>query len=143
MRFSEGDGRKVVSLSSAETVGRITDYIIDPREKMVAGLVLKKTSGAENTIAWGSVDAFGEDAVMIKDEGVLVVPSGRLAELTDKRFREHGKLVLSSAGVDLGKVDDVEFDPKTGALTALVLHDVIIDGTRLLAAGSYAVIVQA
>jgi sporulation protein YlmC with PRC-barrel domain len=104
---------------------------------------LKKASRKEDTIPWDSVDAFGEDAVMIKDEGVLVVPSGRLAELTDKRLREHGKLVLSSAGVDLGKLDDVEFDPKTGALTALILNETTIDGSRLLGAGSYAVIVQA
>jgi sporulation protein YlmC with PRC-barrel domain len=143
MKFSEAAGRKVVSTSTAETVGRIADYIIDPRQKTLAAIVLKKTSGKEDTIPWDSVDAFGDDAVMIKHEDVLVVPSGRLAELLDKSFREHGKLVLSSAGVDLGKVDDVEFDPKTGALTALVLTDTSIDGKRLLAAGSYAVIVQA
>jgi sporulation protein YlmC with PRC-barrel domain len=143
MKFSEAEGRKVVSTSTAETVGKITDYIIDPNEKALVGIVLKKTSGDEDTVPWSSVDAFGEDAVMIKDAGVLVVPSGRLAELTDKRFRQHGKLVLSSAGVDLGKVDDVEFDPKTGALTTLVLNNTAIDGGRLLAAGSYAVIVQA
>ena len=104
---------------------------------------MKKTSGNEDTIPWDSVDAFGEDAVMIKDEDVLVVPSGRLAELTGKSLKERGKLVLSSAGVDLGKVDDVEFDPKTGVLTGLLLEDITIDGGRLLAAGSYAVIVQA
>jgi sporulation protein YlmC with PRC-barrel domain len=143
MKFSEAAGRKVVSTSTAETVGRIADYIIDPRQKTLAAIVLKKTSGKEDTIPWDSVDAFGDDAVMIKDEDVLVVPSGRLAELLDKNLREHGKLVLSSAGVDLGKVDDVEFDPKTGALTALLLTDTSIDGKRLLAAGSYAVIVQA
>jgi sporulation protein YlmC with PRC-barrel domain len=143
MKFSEAEGRKVVSTSTAETVGKVTDYIIDPKQKAVAAIVLKKTSGKEDTIPWDSVDAFGEDAVMIKHEDVLVVPSGRLAELTDKRFRQHGKLVLSSAGVDLGKVDDVEFDPKTGALTALVLTSTTIDAQRMLAAGSYAVIVQA
>ena len=143
MKFSEAEGRKVVSTSTAETVGKVADYIIDPKQKMVAAIVLKKTSGKEDTIPWDSVDAFGEDAVMIKDEDVLVVPSGRLAELTDKRLKQHGKLVLSSAGVDLGKVEDVEFDPKTGALTALILTNTRIDGRRLLAAGSYAVIVQA
>jgi sporulation protein YlmC with PRC-barrel domain len=143
VRFSEAGGRKVVTTSTAETVGKITDYIIDPKLKAVAGIVLKKTSGGENTIPWGNIDAFGEDAVMIKDATALVVPSGRLAELTDKRYKERGKLVLTTAGVDLGKVGDVEFDPKTGALTGLVLDDTTVEGGRLLAAGSYAVIVQA
>jgi sporulation protein YlmC with PRC-barrel domain len=143
VKFSEAEGRKVVSTSTAETIGKVADYVIDPKQKALAAIVLKKTSGKEDTIPWDSVDAFGEDAVMIKDENVLVVPSGRLAELMDKSLREHGKLVLSSAGVDLGKLDDVEFDPKTGTLTALLLNGTTIDGGRLLAAGSYAVIVQA
>ncbi len=143
MRFSDAVGRKVVSTSTAQTVGKVSDYIIDPSAKALAGVVLKKTSGDGNTIPWERVEAFGEDAVMVKDEGVLVVPSGRLAELTDKSFHEHRKLVLSSAGVALGKVDDVEFDPKTGALTALVIDGTSVDGQLLLAAGSYAVIVQA
>jgi uncharacterized protein YrrD len=142
MKFSEGEGRKVVSTSTAQTVGKVADYIIDPKQRAVAGIILKKTSGKEDTIPWENVDAFGEDAVMVKHEDVLVVPAGRLAELMDKKFREHGKLVLSSAGVGLGKVDDVEFD-STGAITALVLDSTTIDGRRLLAAGSYAVIVQA
>lgn len=93
MKFSEAEGRKVVSTTTAETVGKIADYIIDPKQKTLAGIVLKKTSGNEDTIPWDSVDAFGEDAVMIKDDDVLVVPSGRLAELTDKSLREHEKLV--------------------------------------------------
>jgi len=143
MRFSDAEGRKVVSTATAETVGKVADYIIDPKGRVVAGVVLKKTNEDEDTIPWASVEAFGEDAVMITDESVLVIPSGRLAELTDKSSRAHGKLVLSSAGVDLGKVEDIEFDPKTGALTALVLKETSIDGGLLRAVGSYAVIVQA
>jgi sporulation protein YlmC with PRC-barrel domain len=45
--------------------------------------------------------------------------------------------------VDLGKVTDIEFDPETAAVTALVLAEGSIEGDRLMAAGSYAVIVQA
>lgn len=143
MRFSDAEGRKVVTTATAETVGRVSDYVIDPETRTVAALVLKKTPGSDNILPWENLQAFGEDAVMVVDVGRLTSASGRVAELSDKRYREHGKRVLSTAGVDLGKVTDVEFDPETAAVTALVLEEGTIDGGRLLAAGSYAVIVQA
>jgi sporulation protein YlmC with PRC-barrel domain len=143
MRFSEAEGRKVVSTASAETVGRVSDFVIDPVSRTVAALVLKKTPGSDNILPWENLQAFGQDAVMIDDIGRLTTAAGRVAELSDKRFREHGKRVLSTEGVDLGKVADIEFDPETSAVTALVLAEGSIAGERLLAAGSYAVIVQA
>jgi sporulation protein YlmC with PRC-barrel domain len=143
MRFSDAEGRKVVSTVTAETVGRVSDYVIDPETRTVAALVLKKTSGSDNILPWENLEAFGEDAVMVVDARRLTSASGRVAELSDKRHREHGKRVLSTAGVDLGKVTDVEFDPETAAVTALILDEGTIEGARLLAAGSYAVIVRA
>jgi uncharacterized protein YrrD len=143
MRFSEAEGRKVVSTATAETVGRVSDYIIDPVSRTVAALMLKKTSGSDNILPWENLQAFGQDAVMVDDISRLTTASGRVAELSDKRFRQHGKRVLSAEGVDLGKVTDIEFDPETAAVTSLVLAEGSVEGDRLLAAGSYAVIVRA
>lgn len=143
MRFSDAKGRKVVSTASAATVGRLDDCVIDPASRSVAALVLKKTSGRAHMLPWPSLEAFGEDAVMVASEDAVVEPDGRIAELSDKRFHQHGKRVLSTDGVDLGKVTDFEFDPETGALAALVLDGTSVEGTRLRAVGSYAVIVDA
>jgi hypothetical protein len=54
-----------------------------------------------------------------------------------------GKRVLSTGGDDLGKVDDVEFDPGTGTITALLLPGGEVAGIRLVGVGSYAVVLQA
>jgi sporulation protein YlmC with PRC-barrel domain len=143
MKFSEAQGRKVVSTSSAETVGIVSDYIIDPKKQAVVAIALKKTKGHEDTILWRDLTAFGEDAVIVANEDVVVSASGDLAELSDKRHQQHGKRVLSSMGVELGAVDDVEFDPQSGTITNLILKDTQLAGDLLLAVGSYAVIVKA
>ena len=142
MRFSEAKGYKVVSKASADTVGKITDYVIDPKAGKVAALVLKKTSGDGDTLPWADLSSFGTDAVTVDNETVIVEASAELAELTGKRHAAHGKRVLTTDGADLGDVEDIEFDPETGKITALVLKEGEVEGHRLMAVGSYAVVVK-
>ena len=54
-----------------------------------------------------------------------------------------GKRVLATSGDELGKVKDVEFDPATGDVLALLLDEGASPGERLIGVGSYAVVVQA
>jgi sporulation protein YlmC with PRC-barrel domain len=143
MLFSQAAGQKVVGRESAETVGKITDYIIDPKSRQVAAVVLKKTNGDGDTLPWDHLIAFGDDAVIVANADSVVVADGHLAELSEKRFAANGKRVLTTAGVEIGQMKDIDFDPASGAITGLVLKDQEIEGARLMAIGSYAVIVQA
>ena len=63
--------------------------------------------------------------------------------LDDKAHTLVGKQVLTTAGYRIGTISDVDFDPTTGAITALLLGEQSIDGRRLIGAGSYAVIIAA
>ena len=63
--------------------------------------------------------------------------------MSEKHHRMLGKRVFSTGGDELGKVDDVEFDPDTGTITALFLAGGEVAGVRLIGVGSYAVVVQA
>jgi len=143
MRFSEAKNLKVVSKATAETVGKITDYVLNPATGTVAALILKKTSGAGDTLPWGDIAAFGDDAVIIADDNVIVSAAGELKELGDKRHHADGKRVLNTAGVELGAVQDVDFDTATGQILALDLKDGPLEAPKLLAIGSYAVVVAA
>jgi sporulation protein YlmC with PRC-barrel domain len=60
-----------------------------------------------------------------------------------KDHRLVGKRVLSTAGDELGMVDDVEFEPSSGAVTLLVLDHGEVAGVRLRGVGSDAVVVTA
>lgn len=145
MRFSEAKGRKVVSTSTADTVGKVDRLIVDPATKSVAALELKKTSQASG-LAWANITSFGTDAVTVAAEDKLAAHSEEIEVLAAKDRRILGKMVLDNAGDELGTVKDVDFDPSNGVITSLLLEDgnlPEVPGSRLIGIGSYAVIVAA
>lgn len=141
MLFSEASGRKVVSTSTAETVGQIADFVIDPQSHSLVALTLKKTDHGD-TLLWRRITAFGADAVTVPAAEVIIDDNDAVAELSGKDQRLIGKRVLNSAGEDLGPVADVDFDPDTGRLVALTLTTGTIAGDGLIAIGSYAAVVH-
>ncbi len=142
MRFSEATGRAVVSQSTAETVGHVADFVIDPQSHSIVAVTLKKTHRG-HTVLWSALSAFGVDAVTVPDVEVIVDTSDAVAALGGKDHRLVGRRVLNTDGEDLGKVTDVEFDPATGRLTAVLLANDSVRGDRLIGIGSYAAIVHA
>jgi sporulation protein YlmC with PRC-barrel domain len=141
--WSDVKGRKVVAIDSATTVGKLSDLVLDPGQRRIAALVLSKTSGKAHVLPWPDISAFGDDAVTIANEGVIVTPDERLARLADKTHSAHGKQVLSTEGVVLGEVKDLDFEPDSGTITTLILKDGEVTADHLIAVGSYAVIVHA
>ena len=142
MRFSETKGRKVVALSTAETAGKVRGFLVDPASRSVVALRLKKTDRGD-VLRWEDLTAFGADAITIADPAAITERDDRLKTLGGKRRRLLKKRVLSTGGDELGTVADVEFDPDTGALTRIILHeDAELAADRLVGIGSYAVVVR-
>lgn len=142
MRFSDATGRKVVSITSAETVGKISAFVVDPQRRAVVAIECKKTDGGD-ILMWSDIVGFGADAVTVKDTGAITDPSPGIDALLGKDHHLLSKRILSTVGDELGKVDDVEFDPASGMVEALVFADGQISGSRLIGVGSYAVVVAA
>lgn len=142
MRFSEAKNRKVISTAGAETVGRIKDLIVDPRTRQIAALALRKTPGDGDILPWNDMTAFGHDAITVQSPERIVKAEGDLAILSDKDHRVLGKRVLTDRGEEIGSVSDLEFDPESGALRALLIGKDEVSGERLHGIGSYAVIVR-
>jgi sporulation protein YlmC with PRC-barrel domain len=140
--FSAATGRQVVSTSTAVTLGKIDEFVIDPHARAIVAVTLKKTDGGD-TLRWSDITAFGADAVTVAGADRLSASPPELAALSGKDHRILGKRVLATTGDELGSVDDVEFDPRTGAITALALTSGRVDGVHLIAVGSYAVVVRA
>lgn len=141
MKFSEAKGHKVVDKSTATTVGKVRSLLVDPGSCSVAALRLKKSDRGE-VLRWGDLIAFGVDAVTIDDPAAIAELDGELKALRGKRGRLLKKRVLTTGGDELGEVSDVEFNPDTGKLTAILLQDGEIAGERLVNVGSYAVVVK-
>ena len=142
MLFSEAKGRKVVSSSSAATIAKVSGFVVDPATRSVVALQLKKTD-AGDMLRWSDITAFGADAVTVTDETKIGDGGEDGKALAGKAHRLLGKRVLTSTGDALGSVEDVDFDPQSGALTALLVDGgPDVDAARLLGVGSYAVVVR-
>lgn len=133
----------VMSLASASRVGRVAEVVIDPHRRRLVALRLRKTPGDGDTLHWDDVAAIGPDAVTVADEGRLVPPRDDAAALLGKDHAPTGKRLLTSAGDEVGHVDDVEIDPDSGAVVRLLTSQGDVAGERLLGCGSYAVVVRA
>ncbi len=140
MRFSEATGRKIVSTTSAETVGKIDGFVVDPQRRAVVAIECKKTDSGE-ILLWSDIVGFGADADAVNDAGAITEAPSGIDALRGKDQHLLGKRILSSTGDELGKVGDVEFDPESGVVKALNFAEGQIAGARLIGVGSYAVVV--
>ena len=140
--FTEADGRKVVSTTTAESVGRIDGFVVDVRGPYLIALQLKKTASGE-ILRWNDITAFGADAVTVTDAGKIVAADETIAALLDKRNHLLKKRVLTTTGDELGTVRDVEFDAVTGEILSVHVGDTAVPGKALVGIGHYAVVVQA
>ena len=141
MRFSECRKRDVVTTSTAETVGRVDVFVVEPAAARVGAIRLDKVSGDARFLSWDDVESFGQDVVTIASADVLRPADGPREESIRKESRILGKRVLTDAGRELGTVEDVEFDPNDGRVTTIMTGREQFDGARLRGIGSYAVVV--
>lgn len=139
MRFSEAKGHKVISTETAETVGKVSGFVVDAVTAKVLGLHLKKTDGDVDLLPWDNLVGFGPDAVTVASVTALV----KAGPETKDRADVLGALVLSEHGVALGEVKDVDFDPADGTVTALLTKQAEVAGDRMVGLGSYALVVRA
>jgi sporulation protein YlmC with PRC-barrel domain len=143
MLFSEARGRKVVSSSTASTVGKVSRLVIDPTTRAVAGVQLKKKTDRGDMLRWSDITAFGADAVTVTDADRVGDGGDTVQALSGKAHRVLGKRVLTSTGDELGKVADVDFDATSGALVSLLVDGgTEVEAARLVGVGSYAVVVR-
>lgn len=142
MMFSEVVGEKVVATDTAVTVGKVADLVVDHGTRTVVGLTLAKTSGDGTALPWANIKAIGADAVTVGSADAIVVPDEELAQLADKAHTMLGKRVLSTAGIEIGTLKDVDFDPSDGRLVGLILDTQAVDASYLLGSGSWAVVLR-
>ena len=144
MLFSQARGHKVVASSTAATVGKVSGFVVDPVTRSVVAVQVKKAEKGD-LLRWADLVAFGADAVTVSDDSAIGDGGPDVSALAGKAHRVLGKRVLTSGGDELGKVADVDFEPETGTVSALVLGkggSGEVAGERLIGIGSYAVVVR-
>ena len=102
MRFREGHGHTVVSTDTAETIGRVDAYVVDPAARAVVALRLGKVRGDRAYLSWTDLRAFGPDAVTTDSADRLRDAAGESEEhAASSDLQLIGKLVLTNSGVAL------------------------------------------
>lgn len=124
MRLDEIKDKPVISIAEGHKLGEVQDALMDASYLQVAALTIGGGGlfgGPKHAVEYNSVRGIGPDAVMV---------SGRDAvqEITETspldamhRVSSMDQAVMSESGVRLGKLDGVDFDPQSGAVTALTL----------------------
>jgi len=140
--FRQANGRKVVSRASAQELGTVSHLLIDGPHRSVAAVVVGRGRRAR-LVDWAALSGFGPDAVMVADEGALRTPAdAREQAAADGKLELVGRRALTEFGNELGIIDDVTFNPRTGALETLRVADRDIDAAALLGSGSFAAVLD-
>lgn len=136
-------GRKVVSRASARDLGTVNHLLVDADQRRIAAVVVGRGRKAQ-LVDWEQLSGFGPDAVMVRDEGALRSPlDDRERAATDGKLELVGKRALTERGNQLGVVDDVTFDPGSGAVETVWIGDREVPAGSLLGSGPYAVVLDA
>ncbi|MFI5972545.1 PRC-barrel domain-containing protein [Streptomyces sp. NPDC051452] len=139
MLFTQAKGLRVITADEAATLGTVKDLTIDTHTRGIACLRLAGAPKDATAIAWGSVQALGRDAVIVRSQGVAESGAAHLPE-----HREAiGSRVLTEHGMEHGTVKDVAFDPVSGRILTVYTALGDIAGDRLVGLGSYAMVVRA
>lgn len=123
-RASEVVGRDVVVREGGKQAGKIKDLVVDPSGRQVLGFVISEGAFKSTRVApWAGVQAIGPDSVILATEASIVkaddVPD--IKSVLDKNLKIHGVRLQTTAGKDLGKIDDFRFDEQTGAVQGFEL----------------------
>jgi len=138
MRWSEALGHEVVDTSTAEAVGRVDALVLDPQDSSITAFVV-----GDRVVSWSDTGGIGSDAVTISGSELLRAPrTGTEEGAVDGSSRPLSKPILTEDGYALGELNDIEVDPVTGSVQLLITDDDEIAGSRLMGAGSFAVIVS-
>lgn len=110
MRATEIIKRPVVTLAG-EAVAQVKDIVYEGDGGHVGGFTLAGrgvfAGPLKVALAWGSVSALGNDALMIRDEAVLESPEQLVSRSAARRSDVLGSRVMTDDGTELGTVTDV------------------------------------
>lgn len=139
MRLSEARHRAVVATTTADTLGRIEGFAIEPGPARITALRVGKAEGDGTILPWGELIAFGADVVTIAEPGLIRRPTDD-DRRADADFDLIGKPALAETGTGLGTVTDADFDPSTGTITAVITDAGEFAGADLIGVGTYAAV---
>lgn len=142
--FESADGRSVVAADTAEDIGEIKAFIVDPTARRINAVQVAGRGKRASIVPWASIQSFGDDAVVItKADAIERVEGDHDTQVVKGNITLRGTRILTTTGFEVGTVKDVVFDTDSGELTEATTPDGRrIDASSFTAIGSYAFILE-
>lgn len=118
-RASDVIGRSVVAREGGEAIGKVKDLVVDSPGRQVLGFVVSEGLFRSAKVApWAGVRAIGPDAIVLGSASDIVKAGDApdIKAVLDKDLSIRGLKLQTTAGKELGKIDDFQFDEHTGAV---------------------------
>jgi len=118
-KASEVIGRSVVAREGGEAIGKVKDLVVDTAGRQVLGFVVSESLFKGAKVApWAAIQAIGPDAVVVTAATSIVKAADApdIKAVLDKDLSIRGLRLQTTAGKELGKIDDFQFDEHTGAV---------------------------
>ena len=136
-------GRRVIAQDTADEVGEVKAFVIDRSGRSIDRVQVAGRARHARLIDWSDIATFGPDAVMITAHDAVHEPADdRDADVVRGNVDVLGARILDTSGFEHGTVADLEFDPGSGDIVAVVAADGHIDRQRIRALGTYALVVD-
>jgi sporulation protein YlmC with PRC-barrel domain len=122
MKASDLKGMAVISLGEGTKLGEVDQPLFDLPNRRICALHVKGDSGIA-VLPFEAIERIGDDAITVVTSRVTQTPgidsSGQgLLDLEALRKLK----IVNQDGTFLGKLSDVEFDPRDGQVTHLAAH---------------------
>jgi len=132
VKASELIGRSVVAREGGKEVGKVKDLVVDQAGKQVLGFIVSEGLIRRTKVArWAALQAVGPDSIVI-DSPLSVVEASEVAEIKavlDRGTNIRGLRVQTTAGKELGKVEDFQLHETSGALEGFELSGGLLSDT--------------
>jgi uncharacterized protein YrrD len=135
MKASELLGRAAVVREGGQKAGKVRDLVIDPTGKQILGFVLVEGVFKTTRVApWAGLQTVGQDNVVFSSVGsvVKVAEAPDIKSVLDSKLKLKGRKLQTTDGKDLGEIDDVEFDERSGAVLGYELSGGLFAGHTFL-----------
>jgi uncharacterized protein YrrD len=124
-RGRDAVGLPVITRDTGTKVGKVEDLVIDRPARRILGLLLDEPGwfAKAKVIAWPAILVVGFDAVIVDSETSIKRASDltEMQEVLDRGYVLHGLRVQTTAGLELGKIEDFYFNPASGAVEGFEL----------------------
>jgi len=135
MKASEILGRAAVIREGGQKTGKIKDLVVDPTGRQVLGFVLVEGGFKKTLVArWAGLQTIGLDNVIFNATSDVVKAAGapEIKAVLDGKLRFKNRKLQTTGGRDLGEIEDLQFDERTGAVLGYELSGGIFSGRHFL-----------